>query len=69
MLLLATILKKTLGLSRMSLAAISTTAFPRTGLSGNPLAYAPAEFCILIQGVDNPDQAPLRPAPVPQNQP
>src|SRR5215216_1490756 len=24
-----------------------------------------AKFCILIQGVDNPDQAPLRPAAVP----
>src|SRR5215207_1203807 len=24
-----------------------------------------ARFCILIQGVDNPDQAPLHPAPVP----
>ncbi len=38
---------------------------------GSPLAYAPAlllllqDFCILIQGVDNPDQAHLRPAPAP----
>src|SRR5215217_6296148 len=28
-----------------------------------------ARFCILIQGVDNLEQAPLRPAPIPQNQP
>ena len=28
-----------------------------------------ARFCMLIQGVDNPDQAPLRPAPIPPRRP
>src|SRR5215218_4085118 len=28
-----------------------------------------ARFCIRMQGVDNPEQAPLRPAPAPSNNP
>src|SRR5215204_4148930 len=31
-----------------------------------PVHYSTARFCILIQGLDNLDQAPLRPTPRPQ---
>ena len=34
-------------------------------ITHTPLHYSTARFCILMQGVDNPDQAPLRLAPVP----
>ena len=48
-------------------------AYALSWILESPLAYAPAllcaRFCLLIQGVDNPDQAPLLPAPAPQNRP
>ena len=40
MLFLATILKKMLGLSRMSLAAISTTAIPLTSHLSSPAFFS-----------------------------
>ena len=36
--------------------------------SPTPLRYYCKILCILIQGVDNPEQAPLRPATAPQKQ-
>ena len=39
------------------------------GWSASTTPAAIARFCILIQGVDNPDQAPLRPVRLPQQQP